>query len=228
VSGAGGPRSARAAARPAAGSVALPGLGLQRVLDALRSLPDARWLDRLLRGQGWIILIGGALMGIVAMQVTLLEMNSGIGRSIERAGTLERQNAELRAEVSKLSMEERIASVAGAHGLVMPNAGDVRYVTVRGERDARKAAAVMRAPNPVADLAAGGAAATATATVDPATGATAATPADPATGAATTTAPPTATATAPQATPDGTTPAAGTAGATAAPTTATPTPAPGQ
>jgi cell division protein FtsL len=126
-----------------------PAAPLGRIVDVLRGLPDARWLDRLLRGQGWIVLIGIALMGIVAMQVSLLKMNAGIGQSIEQAGSLERQNADLRAEVSKLSSEERIATVAEKNGLVMPDAGEVRYVRVRGEADARKAAAVMRAPDPV-------------------------------------------------------------------------------
>ena len=141
--------------RTQAGTIALPApsLPLHRLGEALRGLPDARWLDRLLRGQGWIVLIGIALMGIVAMQVSLLKMNAGIGQSIERAGSLERQNAALRAEVSQLSSEERIASVAAQNGLVMPDAGEVRYVTVRGEEDARKAASVMRAPDPVDELA---------------------------------------------------------------------------
>ena len=93
---------ARAVALPA------PSHPLAGVLDVLRGLPDARWLDRLLRGQGWIVLIGIALMGIVAMQVSLLKMNAGIGASIEQAGELERANADLRSEVSKLSSEERI------------------------------------------------------------------------------------------------------------------------
>ncbi len=197
-----GPASSRARTAPRAGTVALPSPGLGRLLDVLRGLPDARWLDRLLRGNGWIMLIGGALIGIVAMQVTLLEMNAGIGQSLEKAGTLERQNADLRSEVSRLSSEERIASVAGGLGLVMPDAGQVRYVHVRGERDARKAASVMRAPDPIDELAATTGAATATA---PAAGTTATT--DPATG---------------------TTAAPAAAGGTPAPTTGTPTAAPGQ
>ena len=228
------PRGARSVS---AGTVALPAPNapLHKVLEALRALPDARWLDRLLRGQGWIVLIGIALMGIVAMQVSLLKMNAGIGQSIERAGALERQNADLRAEVSKLSSEERIAAVATKNGLVMPDAGEVRYVRVRGEADARRAAAVMRAPDPADTTATTSAAATAgvtTTTTDPA----ATTTADPAAATApstsTTSATPPADATDPTtATPPAqtqpTTPAPGTtAGATQAPTGTTA--APGQ
>ena len=227
------PRSA-ATARAAAPGVALPvpGAPIGKVLAALRALPDAKWLDRLIRGQGWIVIIGIALMGIVAMQVSLLKMNAGIGHSIERAGSLERQNADLRAEVSRLSSEGRIASVAEGLGLVMPAAGDVRYARVRGERDARKAADIMRAPDPVEQTAATTAATAATptaeattpgdpaASADPATAAAPATPTTPATG--TTAAPTPAT----PAQPTQPTQPAATAGATAAP--AAPTATPGQ
>jgi cell division protein FtsL len=212
------------------GAVALPVpiAPLHRILEALRGLPDARWLDRLLRGQGWIVLIGIALMGIVAMQVSLLKMNAGIGQSIERAGSLERQNADLRAEVSRLSSEERIASVATKNGLVMPDAGEVRYVNVRGEVDARKAAGVMRAPDPVEDTTTTTTTTAATTATDPA--AQAAPPAEStstasATPPADTTAPTTATPPAQQ-TPPAQPTAGTTAGATQAP--AGTTAAPGQ
>jgi cell division protein FtsL len=212
-----------------AGTVALPApiQPLHRALEALRALPDSRLLDRLIRGQGWIVIIGIALMGIVAMQVSLLKMNAGIGQSIEEAASLERQNADLRADVSRLSSEERIAQVAERIGMVMPDAGEVRYVDVRGERDARKAAAVMRAPDPVEDT---------TATSDPAPAAATTTTTSQTTSTPTTSTPPatppasapapTTTAT-PTAQPATQAPATGTtAGATAAP--AGTTAAPGQ
>jgi cell division protein FtsL len=118
-----------------------------RAADALRRLPDHPLLERLLRGRAWIALIAVALGGIVAMQVSLLKLNSGIGRAVETSSTLERQNADLRATVSQLSSEERIQREAAAMGLEMPAAGDVRYLTARGVEDARRAASVMRKPN---------------------------------------------------------------------------------
>jgi cell division protein FtsL len=143
------PRTVRAGA-PA---VTLPAPSLPRlpsVADVLRGLPDARWLDRLIRGQGWVVLVGVALIGVVALQVSLLKLNSGIGASIERSSTLERSNADLRAEVSKLSSEERIQQVAGRLGLQMPHAGDVGFVRLGGPQDADRAARTMRAPDPEA------------------------------------------------------------------------------
>jgi cell division protein FtsL len=62
-----------------------------------------------------------ALGGIVAMQVSLLKVNAGIGRAVETSSTLERQNADLRAAVSQLSSEERIQREATEMGLRMPS-----------------------------------------------------------------------------------------------------------
>ena len=106
-------------------------------------------VDRLLRGRAWIWLIGIMLGGIVAMQVSLLKLNSGISHSVEAAGTLERVNADLETEVARLSSGERIQLAAADEGMVAPPAGDVGYLTARpGSRPApgRRAHAVARAP----------------------------------------------------------------------------------
>jgi hypothetical protein len=132
-------------------TVALPQPLGPRVLDGLRALPDSHWVDRLLFGRAWIFVIGIALIGLVFMQVSMLEMNAGIGRAVEKTGTLERQNADLRGTVSQLSSEERIQREAARMGLVMPPAGEVHYLTSRGPKaDAARAARVMRAPTPEA------------------------------------------------------------------------------
>jgi hypothetical protein len=147
------PRPApRVTPRASAPAVSLPQLPqLPRLVDVLVGLPDSRWLDRLLRGRAWIALIAVALIGLVFMQVSMLGMNAGIGQSVERSATLERQNADLRATVSQLSSEERIQRAAADMGLLMPPAGDIRYLQSRGARhDALKAAQTMREPAPLA------------------------------------------------------------------------------
>ena len=132
-------------------TVALPRPLAPRIVEGLRALPDSRWVDGLLRGRAWIFLIGVMLMGLVFMQVSMLEMNAGIGRTVDKTGTLERTNADLRATVSQLSSEERIQREAAGMGLVMPPAGEVHYLTSRGPKaDAARAAKVMRAPTPEA------------------------------------------------------------------------------
>lgn len=112
----------------------------------LRGLPDARLLDRLLRGRAWIALIAVALIGIVFMQVSLLKLNAGIGRAVTTVDTLERQNAELRADVAALDGEGRIQDVAAEAGLLLPPAGDVEYRDAR-RADAARAARAIRAPD---------------------------------------------------------------------------------
>ena len=85
-----------------------PRRGTTGVFERLRALPESRFVDRVLRGRAWIWVIGIMLGGIVAMQVSLLKLNSGISHSVEQAGTLERVNADLETEVARLSSGERI------------------------------------------------------------------------------------------------------------------------
>ena len=124
-----------------------PGTG---VFERLRGLPDHRVIDRLLRGRVWICFVGLALMGIVAMQVSLLKLNSGIGRAVETTGTLERQNSQLEASIARLASGERIRAAADKHGMVTPAAGAVHFLHVRPGQDASRAARRMRAPSEAA------------------------------------------------------------------------------
>lgn len=115
---------------PAPVRVAMP--APLRLAHAARGLPDSPFIDRLLAGRVWVAVVAIALIGIVFMQVSLLRLNAGIGESVERQASLERQNAAFRAEVSALSAGPRIQEVANRLGMVMAPAGDVRYLDVRG------------------------------------------------------------------------------------------------
>ena len=94
----------------------------------VRALPDHALLDRIIRGRAWIPLLGVLLVGIVAMQVEVLKLNAGIGRSLERASALQSQNEVLRAGVARLSDEQRIERIAAGMGMVMPSADQMRFV----------------------------------------------------------------------------------------------------
>ena len=144
-----GASPARRRTRPAAATTA-PGI-LVGAAGLARTLPDSRALDRLIRGRTWVAVIAVALIGIVAMQVHMLGLNAGIGRAVEKATTLEQQNTALRLEVSRLGSGDRIAAEAQQLGLVMPNAGEVRYTDVHAT-DATRAAKTMKPADP--DLAA--------------------------------------------------------------------------
>jgi len=156
-----GARVGGAAAAPAARpGIALPAPG--RVLEGLRGLPDHRFTDRLVGGRAWIPVVGMLLIGIVTMQVVLLRLNSGIGRSVERAAVLERENAALRAVNGRLSSGERVREAALRAGLVDPLAGSVRFL--RGGADARSAMRAIKPPGTGAGATAAAAAATPTTT----------------------------------------------------------------
>lgn len=138
---------ARPRPRPVPAPATRPGTA-----ERLRALPDSRFLDRLLHGRAWIWLIGLALGGIVAMQVSLLKLNAGISRAVQATATLERQNSDLEASIAKLSSGERIRIAAQARGMVTPPAGDLRYLRVRPGQDAYRAASRITPPSDAARL----------------------------------------------------------------------------
>ena len=145
------PRLPRRVSGPVAKPRAVPApRPVTGVFDRLRALPDHRVIDRLLRGRVWICFVGAALMGIVAMQVSLLKLNSGISRAVETTTTLERQNSSMEAAIAKLASGERIRTAADKRGMVTPGAGAVRYLRVRPGQDARRAVRRMRAPSDAA------------------------------------------------------------------------------
>jgi cell division protein FtsL len=86
------------------------------------------------------------LVGIVAMQVELLKLNAGIGRSMQQATQLTSRNETLRASVAGLGDDQRIESVAAKMGLIMPAPSAVGFLSVPAA-SAQKAVAVIRAPN---------------------------------------------------------------------------------
>jgi hypothetical protein len=114
-----------------------------RVLRGTQQLADSRLLDRLIRGRLWIPLVAAGLMGIVFMQVSMLKLNAGIGRAVQSSSTLERQNAQLRADVSRLESGGRIVGAAHELGMVVPADGTTHNVTAAGRAQALDAARRM-------------------------------------------------------------------------------------
>jgi hypothetical protein len=145
------PRSPRRVSGPVVRRpVAVPGgaatVGRQSAFARVRALPDSRWLDRVLRGRLWIWLLGAALLGVVGMQVSLLKLNSGIGRAVETTATLERKNAALEASIARLSDTNRVQVGAAGLGMIVPAPGDVGYLNSR-PGDAALAVEAMTPPS---------------------------------------------------------------------------------
>jgi hypothetical protein len=140
--------------RPGSAGVAVPGRiatapSRQRTsaFERLSKLPEHRIVDSLLRSRGWIVVIALLLGGIVAMQVSLLKLNAGISRAVQTSSTLERQNADMQDTIARLSAGERVRTAAVQAGMVAPPAGDIAFLTSRGERDAELGAVRMQPPS---------------------------------------------------------------------------------
>jgi hypothetical protein len=164
LSGPGRPAAARAAgvvASPPLRTVRYPGRAAPpapSLAEAVGRLCDSRLLDRLMRGRLWIGFVAFALIGIVAMQLALLKMNTGIGRDLQRETVLARQNADLEAEVSGLASVDRVQTQAAALGMLSTTPGSARFLSV-GDPQARQAAAVLDATLGSAGLTSGAGAA---------------------------------------------------------------------
>jgi cell division protein FtsL len=119
------------------------------VPERLAAIPHSPFVDRLLTGRAWIVLVAALLAGIVFANVALLELNAGIARTTEHVAALKRENARLRLQAARLGSSERIQRAAADIGLVLPAPGQVRYLKARPGRDAALAASRMSAPAPV-------------------------------------------------------------------------------
>lgn len=126
------------------------------------AVSQGRFFDRLVRGRLWIPLLGVALLGIVLMQVSMLSMNAGIGSSVKQSSALERENAALRAELSRLVIGNSVSTAAAQVGMVVPAPGDYHVLSAGDGGAARRAASSLT--DPIAPVAA-----SATTTAAPAT-----------------------------------------------------------
>jgi len=139
--------SVRPPARPAP-AVSTPverGLVLG-LLDALGSLASHGAIDRLIRGRVWIAVIASALIGIVTLQLLVLQLNANIGRSLVREAQLQRGNAALSIEDSELAGGERVESKAAHLGMQLVPAGSLRFLTSYPPADVARAAAALNTP----------------------------------------------------------------------------------
>lgn len=157
------PRRISGPARPAmrAAAVALPGprVGLPTPGLNLRkppvSLPAPRVapgmvLDRLMRGRAWIAVLACALIGLVAIQVVILKLNTGIGRALQHEALLQRQDAQLGVEDSVSSAGDRVEPLAAASGMTIAAPNALHFVTVTSYDIAKAAGALTATVQPPA------------------------------------------------------------------------------
>ena len=114
-------------------------LAVGRTAVAVRGLPELRLVHRMTRGQLWIGVLGTLLVGIVALNVVSLSLSTSSGRVVQQIVGLEQQNSVLRTKLATKLSDERIQEAAARLGLVVPDPGQIRYLTA-GERYAAIAA----------------------------------------------------------------------------------------
>lgn len=112
-------------------------------------------LDHLNPGRAWVVTCAVLLVGIVFLNVSLLELNGGIARTSEQVSELKRANSDLRLEVARLASVERIERRAALQGFYLPKPGEISYLDSNHESDAATAAIALQSaePEPVAEVA---------------------------------------------------------------------------
>jgi hypothetical protein len=141
-----GPARGRPAARPArSGSARHAGI-VVGLIEAVNRLSQHRLLDRLIRGRIWIALVAFALIGIVTLQLGLLKLNAGIGHTLARETSLQRENAALSIENSEMAAGDLVESGAARLGMEMVPVAALRFLTARPHADASSGAAALSSP----------------------------------------------------------------------------------
>jgi cell division protein FtsL len=116
------------------------------LLGLLETVSSHRMLDRLIRGRMWIGIVAFALIGIVTLQLGLLKLNSSIGHSLEKEGTLQRENAALSIENSELAGGDRVESQAERLGMRLVAVGALQFLSSHATSDVPHAAAALKTP----------------------------------------------------------------------------------
>jgi cell division protein FtsL len=116
------------------------------VIDAFDALSSHRLLDRLIRGRLWIGIVAFALIGIVALQLFMLKLNSGIGRALESQSRLQRQNASLSIENSELAAGDRVEEQAKKLGMTLVPEEALRFRASHARSDVSRAEHALSTP----------------------------------------------------------------------------------
>jgi cell division protein FtsL len=129
--------------RPA---LARAGSPLLQLLAAAERLAGHRLIDRLVRGRAWLILITCALIGVVTLQLALLKLNGGVGRTVQTQAQLQRENASLSIENSELAAADRVQTRAAQLGMEFASSTALRSLSANSHVDFSRAASVLGAP----------------------------------------------------------------------------------
>jgi hypothetical protein len=136
----------RVAPAPAPAQRPLVVVGAEWLRATLDSLASRRLLDRLVVSKLWIGVIAFALIGIVTLQLLLLELNTGIGRALQRTDVLQRENAALGIANSELAAGARVQSQAFSAGMEAAAPSALRFLQTDPSSDVPRAAGTLNTP----------------------------------------------------------------------------------
>ena len=129
------PAPRRAPARPArrrrTGHTPIAGfvpVAVGRTAGAVGGIADSGLVVRLTRSRLWIGLLGGLLIGIVALNVMALSFSASSSDAAGQADELKRLNSALRGDIATRLSSPEIQAAAAKLGLFNPQAGSVRYL----------------------------------------------------------------------------------------------------
>ena len=135
------PRPRRRQQTPVGGFVPV---AVGRTAGAVGGIADSGIVVRLTRGRLWIGMLGGLLVGIVALNVIALSFSSSSSEAGRQADALKRQNSAYRAQIATLTASQEIQETATRLGLYIPNPNEVGYLRPSPD-DAAEAAKRLRA-----------------------------------------------------------------------------------
>ena len=129
------PAPRRAPARPArrrrTGHTPIAGfvpVAVGRTAGAVGGIADSGLVVRLTRSRLWIGLLGGLLIGIVALNVMALSFSASSSDAARQADELKRLNSALRGDIATRLSSPEIQAAAAKLGLFNPEAGSIRYL----------------------------------------------------------------------------------------------------
>jgi hypothetical protein len=119
-------------------------IAVGRTAGAVGGIADSSLVVRLTRSRLWIGLLGGLLVGIVALNVIALSFSASSSDAARQAEELKRQNSALRGDIATRLSSPEIQAAAAKLGLFNPEAGSIRYLRPSPD-DAAEAARRLRA-----------------------------------------------------------------------------------
>ena len=114
-----------------------------RTAHAVGDLADSGLVVRLTRSRLWIGLLGGLLIGIVALNVIALSFSASSSEAARQADELERLNSALRGDIATRLSSDEVESAASEMGMFIPEPGAIRYLR-QSSADAAEAARRLR------------------------------------------------------------------------------------